>query len=566
MPTPPTKFIFTEKQRKHLTTLGFDNNGISALSEASEQERTKKIRQAYFKKGQQLHPDKNIDDPTATAKFQAVNTSYTALQDLKEGVDRDGQAGDEEEFLGDIEKYFRLTPINIPSSAFDLLLIENILEQFEALKENFNRDLSTEEEKVAFGLTYGPFLNLAIALEKVQKDFHIERFQSLQRQQFEESLPERLTREWRSLIIQFFAEEYLDDFQYRHALATGELFPILATRKLYSPIKLIVALLNGINLVICSSTAYYFQKILHNLVGEFRLLYNSYRCDGEHRLRLGSILWWVLKILLLLVVITELISCTTIFVLCTALSLSFIANLLAVVACPINSLIRPLAAYTGLPALALTGIVSSAALAGLYSIVAAGITLTSFIPLMRYTIFALEVYMVCATFTMIWKMYKLEPTAAYFMALWIIGSLVLSYFIPGPTINFDQVTPDTALVNGLALDLLSLLGYDISMASIIYFANKTLDDPSVAMVKEGEMLPLPEQPVSQEIKDAVLLGHKKATLSHRFFNTPKDAEYLQPKDRTFWQQAASFFGGGEKERVDNKKKSQPSHRELEFAV
>lgn len=46
------------------------------------------------------HPDKNPDDETATAKFQAINTAYRRLTQADTKVDSDDEDDDEEGFGG----------------------------------------------------------------------------------------------------------------------------------------------------------------------------------------------------------------------------------------------------------------------------------------------------------------------------------------------------------------------------------------------------------------------------------------------------------------------------------
>ena len=93
----------------------------------------------------------------------------------------------------------------------------------------------------------------------------------------------------------------------------------------------------------------------------------------------------------------------------------------------------------------------------------------------------------------------------------------------------------------LLIDFIGML----FIRSSLRLANKQLDEPGLAQCELMEVLPLPKIPVPDSIKHAVLLGHKKATLSHRYFNTPADAKCMKPEERTIWQQLASFFGADE---------------------
>eukprot|EP00667_Euglena_gracilis_P022248 EG_transcript_24673 len=53
------------------------------------------IKKAYYKKAQELHPDKNPDDPTAKERFQRVGEAYVILSDekLRANYDKHGKDG-----------------------------------------------------------------------------------------------------------------------------------------------------------------------------------------------------------------------------------------------------------------------------------------------------------------------------------------------------------------------------------------------------------------------------------------------------------------------------------------
>ena len=203
----------------------------SDLQNLSEDEQYKKIRHQWMRLSYRYHPDKNLDNPLATQTFQKITEAYNSLK-------KEGQG--EGKWLPEVNKYFIKRPMDIPETAFDLLLQENIEAAYNELKLSF-LELKTESEKEAFGDHYASFLNLAQSLEEIQEKLNQKRVRYLFKQDTE-SLKQYVTREWRALIIRLFAEEYLDYFQYRHALASGELLPILASRKLLSPIKIFVAI------------------------------------------------------------------------------------------------------------------------------------------------------------------------------------------------------------------------------------------------------------------------------------------------------------------------------------
>ena len=102
----------------------------------------------------------------------------------------------------------------------------------------------------------------------------------------------------------------MDDFKYCHALATGYFTNILATRKLLSPIKAIVALLNTINL--------YFNRLASIVIFGFSLL----------SFDLSLLKLWF--------------------------SYNCISGFLEFLASPVNHIVRPIAEYLGISSFILT--------------------------------------------------------------------------------------------------------------------------------------------------------------------------------------------------------------------
>ena len=68
------------------------------------------IRKAYFKLAKELHPDKNLNDPKAHAKFQAVGEAYQVLSndDLRAKYDASGKAALDAQALVDPTSFFAM--------------------------------------------------------------------------------------------------------------------------------------------------------------------------------------------------------------------------------------------------------------------------------------------------------------------------------------------------------------------------------------------------------------------------------------------------------------------------
>ena len=68
------------------------------------------IRKAYFKLAKNLHPDRNLDDPDAHEKFQAVGEAYQVLSndDLRAKYDAQGKAALESQSMVDPTAFFAM--------------------------------------------------------------------------------------------------------------------------------------------------------------------------------------------------------------------------------------------------------------------------------------------------------------------------------------------------------------------------------------------------------------------------------------------------------------------------
>ncbi len=225
---------------ENLRTMELHPNDLNNLS---PQERQKKIRKQWLKLALKYHPDKN------TASHEIYDRIDTAYKELCNGSQDEGQYNET------INSYFTRIDIAIPETAFDLLLQEEIENNYSALRRELN-SLETEDEKRKLASEHASFISLAQSLEQQKDRLNQQRAHYLFEQE-NAPLYSKLALELRHLTITLFAEEYLDDFQYRHALATGVLSPIFATRKLFSPFKWLAAIINGA-IIILSSTSYHF--------------------------------------------------------------------------------------------------------------------------------------------------------------------------------------------------------------------------------------------------------------------------------------------------------------------
>lgn len=484
---------------------------LTDLDNLSQEERQTKIRKQYWKLALRYHPDRNGGDET---RFKEIAEAYQEILSDEEGG----------EYL-EINRYFTVVDFELPKTAFDLLSREAINEAYEKLLADF-RILASEEEKYRFARNYAAFISLAQLLKQEEQHLNAE-LGSYFLKQLGLPIWQKYQQEWRRLILSLFAEEYLDDFQYRDALVTGELWPLLATRKLLSPVKLLVALINSAILGITVVSSYlYAEKLLTPLVLEFRQCYEDFQQGNLNK-------WAVAQIAMKIIGLIALVSLPMVFfpvATTMILSIPLASSLLTILACPVNQIVRPLAQYTGLSPYAV-----SAAL-----VLVLGTSAFLFISFFPITVLAslatpisiaLTLYMLYGVASMIKKLYEISPPLALFQLIcFILGGAVslVAYFV-FPV----DMTPLMEIV-------LNLMG-----AAFIYQGNRQLDNYKQEMAEQIEMLPLPEEVITQDIKYTVLQQVKTGHYSAKFFHTPKEAVYILPQERTIWQQADSFFGGGE---------------------
>jgi hypothetical protein len=484
---------------------------LTDLDNLSEDERQTKIRKQYWKLALRHHPDRNGGDE---ARFKEIAEAYRLIFSDEEN----------EEFL-EINRYFTVVDFDLPDTAFDLLSREAINEAYEELLADF-RILATEEEKYRFARNHAAFISLAQLLKQEEQHLNAQ-LGSYFLKQLGLPIWQKYQQEWRKLILSLFAEEYLDDFQYRDALVTGELWSLLATRKLLSPVKLLVALINSAVLGVTVVSGYLFaEKLLKPLILEFRQCYEDFKQGNLNKWAVAQIAVKIIGLIALVSLPLVFFPVTTTFI----LSIPIASSLLTILACPVNQIVRPLAQYTGLSPY----VVTAALVLGLG---VSAFLLINFFPITVLASLAtpisivLTLYMLYGVASIIKKLYEISPPLALFQLICFIlgGALSLVAYFVFPV--------DTTPLMDLVLNLMG--------AAFIYQGNSVLDNYKQEMSDQIEMLPLPEEVIPQDIKNTVLQQVKTGHYSAKFFHTPKEAAYISPKERTLWQQTASFFGGGE---------------------
>ncbi|MBP6917691.1 MAG: hypothetical protein KBB94_02100 [Legionellaceae bacterium] len=372
-----------------------------------------------------------------------------------------------------INNYLEQQTVTVNHTTHDFAQREQIKKAYQDLLAEFSK-LSTELEKQNFARLHANFLNLAQALEITQNSFDDFFAQYLYLQQ-KKTLQARIIELWRLQMIRIFGIEGLDDFQYRHALATGELRSILAKDKLFSPIKLLVALINSLILILTTSF-------------DFILSYHP-------SLRIGFFFLLRHPLAILMVQLPK------------------IAQILEMLACPTNQIIRPLCTYSRWSPQSISLLLSATTLAVLYGAFFTTMLakLTALLPYIAWAFFAYYIYTIGKQCLAVFQ----QSFEAGLITTYVIIMMFIIQAYIGQALNSGQ-TLNSVQAPSVARQWLRMF----SLFSLVTLLTKGPQNMTISL----DMLPLPSpnQPIPETIRDTM---HSRCTahLSHRFFNTPKEA-------------------------------------------
>lgn len=494
----------------------------SELEGLSDKDAHQLIKTKYYRLSREFHPDRNPDS-SALERFKIIANAYQKLittnAQSTDATDDSTPVG----FVSEIEQYHKPTPVEIPETAFDNHLRDGIQDAYVRLMTEFLA-LQTPEEKIQFVNHYRAFLDLKVALDGAMDEI-LYRHPQYCEQRENETLLNQITRTIRELTLKLYGEEFLNDFIYRDALATGNLGPILATRKLLSPIKALAFMVNGAFLILSTSFQYYCKQGILSLIFELMAIQNGQKS-------LYQIILFGLKSLTVsaLLNVSLLGFCYLPFsVMATLFSLPLIYRGLTLLASPVNTLFRPLAQYFGISPAWFTAL-SLVALPLLVSGVMELSCLTGFMAVLPWITLALNMANVIGIATLMYKIYEEQKTLGMMMGVLVASSFVLCLFVPAPDLSNSLSTLSDFLMA-------------LTDSALLYTAMNTTNHIQAMRDEVYASLPLPQEEIPEAIKTATLLGYSNAsTQSNLFFNTPKNAECLAERGRSKWMQACSFFG------------------------
>ncbi|PJD93038.1 MAG: hypothetical protein CK423_08115 [Legionella sp.] len=371
-----------------------------------------------------------------------------------------------------LNAYFESVDVHIPHTMFSLLQRDQIKQSYDTLLERFSA-LTTEEEKTEFAQRNANFINLAQSLKNSQAafDYFFGHHLFLKSK---EAWYGQFIHQWRIQTIQLFGIEGLDDFQYRHALATGELKTILAIEKLCSPIKIIVFLINSILLLM--STALNAFLNLHS----------------------------ALRLLLLFIPLHPII----------VLTLQFLrlSPILMILGNPITHMVRPLCLYTQWSPniIALLLMISGTTLgyAAVYTSLIANLLLV--LPFIILGIAAHNIYQISLV------LYKDEPEAR---SVFLISVLFFFLLIGGIRTYSNSTTPSDRVSSEASIR--SAQQWQLALGAhaiitLLMFQSNTINSI------DFYPLPNPHESFPQDTMSIAKNYCNTTHISYCFFKTPKD--------------------------------------------
>lgn len=493
---------------------------LGELSSLSVEQRLSLYKKRHRALSLRYHPDRNpgSDD---TNQFVMIQEAYEYLVKPIE----------EERSEREFKEYFPSSHavMDFPLEAVDLRLEMMIKEELQEILMRFSR-LETQDQKLAFAERYRDFV--AIAGHLVQHSHELSDSRFNQFFYLYSHYTPKLAQFWRTNMLELFGEEMLDDFSYREALGTGRLYPVLATRKLLNPVKLLAAIIMSLLALIKAS--YYQLQI--SIGHQVQHLINAMRV-GVGKDNIGRVL--LAAIMLVTAVSVPVLAgyyCFSAFVVVACVPL--LDKLCRWISCPTNTLIRPLLTSLGLqdslgrympfvvPLLLIGSAVGIAFALSTLPVV----TLPVVELLLTASIVASQLYVAYSLLKLVYLCFQ-KSVAFGVLQLGIVAfSIGLGILFP--------VQPDLGALKTLG----ELALMNISTAVLFHAILGIVGQGAEYLNSIIEKYPMPTKAIPENFKAVINDAVNYSTYSHELFNTQEDANPLAQNERSFWQQSQSFFG------------------------
>ncbi|MFJ1268842.1 hypothetical protein ACD661_09770 [Legionella lytica] len=493
---------FTAKQIELLRQLEFSEEQIATqLGQLNDDELSARIKQQKKKLVVKYHPDKTNGDDPLTKKFIAI---MEAVDELLKPTQ-----------LGfDLLRTIRPFADALPLDCVDLRMKEQIDDYFDSMS-HYVHSLSSKHEQQQFIDAHKTFLQFALWLEQHSNEIKAIRGEAFYRTVYEPSLFNTLKQNWYQLIIQFFAEEELNDIVYREAIALGKWDSILASRKLASPIKWLC-------FMVCSAYDAMTAVLGHWLQASIKDITRDLATLSSDKYRIVPLLLKMAGLISALALPIVLFPELTLFM----FALPVLVRGLVYLANPINQVIRPLSAYFNLAPIGV-GLVSTGMLVGALG----GVLLLSgsMLEVLLVLTSVISILSLIASALFLTKVYEVAPELALILGTLVV-SLTLLQFIPVDT--QPAVETITSALIGLFSELsglgLNVLGYQ-------QLANMK-ENLSELYIR----LPLPEQEAPEVVVQVIGEVCQKNYWSHSLFNSPLQPNVTTLHEKTSWHSMGLF--------------------------
>jgi hypothetical protein len=409
----------------------------------------------------------------------------------------------------------------VSANHFNHLLIEQILEKYETISYQLSI-INDVEQRQHLIQTYAPFIFLAhhIHLIRPELNQHLLWQIAQQHNQFLFHTHLFCFQEWNKKMLRLFAEELHHDFEYRNAIASGVPLHLLAIRKLLSPIKWLAALNSSVAILIRYAAYLFYKKIYdQSYIEVFRKLWRGHIFQCLYHILLTS---FYLSVLLYP------------FYLFPNLYLIVYGNyaiepLLEFCATPINSWCRPIAEKLSISPILMTLLHVGALIAAgplLYS----SLTYINLLSMMNTLHILFKIFIPLAAVHQLNHIFKIDP-------LIFFPCLALSGLISNIPILWKSLP-----INDMTLLVTNLIPQWVLMR-FLYHQFSEVKHEAASIEELKKWLPEALEPVPESVQITVLLLHKTANQSHRFFNTPKHASYIPTEQRSWVQTFKGVLGG-----------------------